>query len=89
MQTFAWNLDVGAPNAPANKYYFDNIIGPFKAYMKKALDRIQELDISMICTGHGPVLDTKIDFIIQTYREWCTVVNPNPRKTVIVPYTAP
>ena len=70
----------------ATKYYFDNIIGPFKAYMKKALDRIQELDISMICTGHGPVLDTKIDFIIQTYREWCTVVNPNPRKTVIVPY---
>lgn len=25
MQTFAWNLDVGVPNAPANKYYFDNI----------------------------------------------------------------
>ena len=25
MQTIAWNLDVGAPNAPANKYYFDNI----------------------------------------------------------------
>lgn len=24
-QTFAWNLDVGAPSAPANKYYFDNI----------------------------------------------------------------
>ncbi len=24
-QTFAWNLDVGAPAAPANKYYFDNI----------------------------------------------------------------
>ena len=25
MQTFAWNLDVGAPEAPVNKYYFDNI----------------------------------------------------------------
>ena len=25
MQTFAWNLDVGAPAAPVNKYYFDNI----------------------------------------------------------------
>ena len=24
-QTFAWNLDVGAPSAPVNKYYFDNI----------------------------------------------------------------
>ncbi len=25
MQTWAWNLDVGAPSAPVNKYYFDNI----------------------------------------------------------------
>ena len=25
-QTFAWNLDVGAPEAPVNKYYFDNIV---------------------------------------------------------------
>lgn len=25
MQTFAWNLDVGTSEAPANKYYFDNI----------------------------------------------------------------
>nr|WMX25137.1 endo-1,4-beta-xylanase [uncultured bacterium] len=24
-QTFAWNLDVGAPEAPVNKYYFDNV----------------------------------------------------------------
>ena len=24
-QTFAWNLDVGAPSAPVNKYYFDNV----------------------------------------------------------------
>ncbi len=24
-QTLAWNLDVGAPTAPVNKYYFDNI----------------------------------------------------------------
>lgn len=70
----------------ATKYYFDNIIGPFKPYMNKALDRIADLDISMICTGHGPVLDDKVDFIIQTYREWCTVVNPNQKKTVVIPY---
>ena len=25
MKSWAWNLDVGAPAAPANKYYFDNI----------------------------------------------------------------
>lgn len=72
----------------ATKYYFDNIIGPFKPYMKKALDRVRKLDISMICTGHGPVLDTRIDFMLDTYEEWCTVVNPNPRKTVIIPYVS-
>lgn len=72
----------------ATKYYFDNIIGPFKPYMLKALERVRELDISMICTGHGPVLDTKIDFILDTYQEWCTVVNPNKKKTVIIPYVS-
>lgn len=72
----------------ATKYYFDCIIGPFKPFMLKALDRIKDIDISMICTGHGPVLDEKIDFIMNTYREWCTVINPNPRKTVIIPYVS-
>ena len=72
----------------ATKYYFDNIIGPFKPYMLKALDRVRELDISMICTGHGPVLDTRIDFILDTYQEWCTVVNPNKKQTVFIPYVS-
>lgn len=41
----------------ALKYYFDNILGPFKPYMLKAIDKIKDLDIDIICTGHGPVLD--------------------------------
>ena len=72
----------------ATKYYFDNIIGPFKPFMLKALEKIRPLDITMICTGHGPVIDDKIDFIMNTYEEWSTVVNPNPRKTVIIPYVS-
>ncbi len=72
----------------ATKYYFDCIIGPFKPFMLNALERIRELDISMICTGHGPVLDTNIDFMLNTYEEWCTVVNPNKKKTVIIPYVS-
>ena len=72
----------------ATKYYYDNIIGPFKPFMLKALERVRGLDISMICTGHGPVIDDKIDFILNTYEEWSTVVNPNPKKTVIMPYVS-
>lgn len=72
----------------ATRYYFDCIIGPFKPFMKKALERIRDLDISMICTGHGPVLDAGIDEMLNTYDEWCTVVNPNAKKTVVMPYVS-
>jgi flavorubredoxin/NADPH-dependent 2,4-dienoyl-CoA reductase/sulfur reductase-like enzyme len=73
----------------ANKYYFDNIIGPFKQpFMVKALSRIKDLDIDMICTGHGPVIDCRVDEIIEYNAKWCEVVNPNPRKTVIIPYVS-
>lgn len=72
----------------ATKYYFDNIIGPFKPFMLKALNRIKDLELDMICTGHGPVIDSRIDEIKNTYKEWCTVVNPNSKKTVIMPYVS-
>lgn len=72
----------------ATKYYFDCIIGPFKPFMLQALERVRKLDLSMICPGHGPVLDDRLDFIMDTYEEWCTVVNPNPKKTVIIPYVS-
>ena len=74
----------------ANKYYFDNIIGPFKPFMVKALNRIKDLDIDidMICTGHGLVIDCRIDEIKEYNAKWCNVVNPNPRKTVIIPYVS-
>ncbi|WP_411681267.1 FAD-dependent oxidoreductase [Clostridium thailandense] len=73
----------------ATKYYFDCIIGPFKnPFMVNALKRIENLQLDMICTGHGPVLDCRIDEIIGLYKNWCTVVNPNPKKTVIIPYVS-
>lgn len=74
----------------AAKYYYDCIIGPFKPFMLKALNRVKTMDISMICTGHGPVLDTaeSIKTIMQKYEEWSTVINPNTKKTVVIPYVS-
>lgn len=72
----------------ATKYYFDCIIGPFKPFMLQALERVRGLDVSMICTGHGPVLDANIDRMYNTYEEWCTVINPNKKKTVVIPYVS-
>ena len=64
----------------ATKYYFDCIIGPFKPFMLKALDKVRQLDVSMICPGHGPVIDENIDRMYNIYEDWCTVVNPNRKK---------
>lgn len=73
----------------ALKYYYDCIIGPFKPYMLQALDRVEHMDITMICTGHGPVLvGDRIRSVMEQYREWSTVVNPNQKKTVVIPYVS-
>ncbi len=73
----------------ALRYYYDCIIGPFKPFMLKALNRVEKMDISMIATGHGPVLvGDRIPQVMKTYREWSTVVNPNTKKTVVIPYVS-
>lgn len=40
----------------AFNYYFDVILLPFSRFMLRAIEKIRILDISMICTGHGPIL---------------------------------
>jgi flavorubredoxin len=38
------------------KYYFDVILKPFSKFMVKAIEKIEALNINMICPGHGPIL---------------------------------
>ena len=40
----------------AFKYYFDVIMKPYSKFMLKAINKIKELPIKTICTGHGPIL---------------------------------
>lgn len=72
----------------ALRYYFDNIMGPFKPYVLKAIEKIRDLEIDMICPGHGPVLDEDPWKIINIYKGWSTETNPNTKKTVVIPYVA-
>ncbi|MGI6721352.1 MAG: FAD-dependent oxidoreductase [Anaerovoracaceae bacterium] len=72
----------------ALRYYFDNIMGPFKPYVLKAIDKIKDLDVDMICPGHGPVLDKDPWKVVEAYKEWATEVNPNEKKTVVMPYVS-
>ena len=73
----------------ALKYYFDGIIGPFKRpYMTAALKRIKDLDIRLILTGHGPVLDSHVKETIDLYTKWCEPDSPFTNKAVVIPYVS-
>ena len=72
----------------ALKYYFDCIMGPFKPYMIKAINKICDLDIQIICPGHGPVLTEDPKKIVEICRGWAMPKNPNTKKTVVVPYVS-
>ena len=52
------------------KYYYDSIMSPFKPYILKAVDKIKDLELDMILTGHGPILREKPSEIIKLYKEW-------------------
>jgi NADH oxidase (H2O-forming) len=73
----------------ALKYYYDCIMGPFKPYVIKALDKIKDFDIDTICTGHGPILRGNVDFYRDLYRTWSTEIAPSDGLTrVVIPYVS-
>jgi flavorubredoxin/rubredoxin len=59
-------------------------MGPFKPYVIKALDKIKDLDVDTICTGHGPILRGNIVFYRDVYRSWSTEEAPNDGLTRVV-----
>ena len=70
------------------KYYFDCIMGPFKPYVLKALDKIKDLDIEIICPGHGPILRSNPYKVINLYKEWSTPAPANEVKKVSIFYVS-
>lgn len=73
----------------ALKYYYDCIMGPFKPYVIKALDKIKDLQVDTICTGHGPILRGNVDFYRDLYRTWSTEIAPRDGLTrVVIPYVS-
>ena len=73
----------------AYKYYFDCIMGPFKPFVLKALDKIKTLDIQFIGNGHGPVLRANIPHYLEQYRQWAApVVVPADERRVAIAYVS-
>lgn len=70
----------------AYNYYFRMIMGPFKPFMLKAMDKIKDLNLNYICPGHGLVLDnSNIEKFINLYREWCQPTK-REKQSIVIPY---
>ena len=70
----------------AYNYYFRMIMGPFKPFMLKALDKIKDLNLKYICPGHGLVLDhNNIEKFVNLYREWCQPTK-REKQSIVIPY---
>lgn len=72
----------------ALKYYYDCIFGPFKSFVLKALDKIKDLEINYVCTGHGPILRKHIQKVMSLYKEWSTPKSKNEKPKVVVCYVS-
>jgi NADH oxidase (H2O-forming) len=69
------------------KYYFDVILKPYSKFMLKAIEKIRPLDISVIATGHGPVLRSGwkkyVDLSEKYAREYLAGSDPEENNVLI------
>ena len=70
------------------KVYYDAIMGPFAKFVLRALDRIKDLDIALVCPSHGPMIaGDDINVAMDTYRQWATP-EVKDAKTVAIYYVS-
>ncbi len=66
------------------KRYYAEIMMPFRPHCKKYLDKIKEINPSMICPSHGGIYKNP-DFILNAYQEWTADI---PKNKVVIPYVS-
>lgn len=68
--------------------YYYAIMHPFAKFVLRALDRIKDLDIKMVCPSHGPILvDDEITAAKEKYRTWATP-QAREKKAVTIYYVS-
>ena len=66
------------------KRYFAEIMLPFRAIIRKNLDKIKDIPIDIIAPSHGP-LYPRPEFIVAAYREWAS---DTPKNVVVLPHVS-
>lgn len=71
----------------ATKHYYEYIMSPFKPKILEAIEKIQDLPIKIIATGHGPILDQDPWRVVDLYREW-SKISSTTEKNVLIGYVS-
>jgi NADH oxidase (H2O-forming) len=74
------------------RYYFDVILKPYSKFMIKAIEKIRPLEISMIATGHGPVLRKNwkriVDTTEQLANDYLKLTSVSGMKRLLITYVS-
>ncbi len=68
----------------AAKRYYAEIMMPFRATVKKNLEKIKDLGIDIIAPSHGQVYG-RPEFILSAYRDWSS---DDVKNEVVIPYVS-
>jgi flavorubredoxin len=68
----------------SNKRYYAEIMMPFRANIKGHLEKIKDLDFTMVAPSHGPIFNDP-KFIINAYTDW---VSDQVKNEVVLPYVS-
>ena len=68
----------------AAKRYYAEIMMPFRATIKKNLEKIRDLEIDIIAPSHGLIYD-RPEFILGAYRDW---ISDEVKNEVVIPYVS-
>ncbi len=66
------------------KRYYAEIMMPFRAQIRKNIEKISSLEIDMIAPSHGPVYPDP-ELIIEAYKDW---ISDRVKKKVLIPYVS-
>lgn len=67
--------------------YYYGIMHPFRSFVYKTMDKLKDLDIELIITGHGPIIDVNPKKAIEKYINW-SKPSKKDNKVVIIPYVS-
>ncbi len=51
-------------------YYFDSIMRPFAPFIRKNMTKLDDFEIKLIATSHGPLFRNNPRTVIDKYKEW-------------------